>query len=321
MKRVDLLLLLGMLLVSSCSTFLEKSITGKVVVLDAPASGVALSSYTENFHWEPLSGALTYELQLVVPNFTRSQNFLLDTTISRNAFTYTLVPGSFQWRVRALNGSSETAFTTASFSVDTASFNTQVVVLSAPGTGALVMSPRVTLSWQPLFGASQYRIELDSVASNLLGTSNTPLFTVLTAASSTAYTCPHTGTYYWRVRAENATGVSGYSAVSSFSFATAVLVDSVALLSPAAAQRTALATPILLSWGPILGATSYKLSLFKGDSLTTYPNLVVLPQAARTYAFTAGVTGDRVYWSVSALNAAGVQLAPVAHKRYFTVGP
>lgn len=94
-------------------------------------------------------------------------------------------------------------------------------VLTGPADGAIDVSPAPTFSWQAVAGANSYTLE---VATDAAFTS-----IVLTQSGIASTTYAATGlapltTYYWRVTAENACGVSAPSI--AFSFTTANLICS-----------------------------------------------------------------------------------------------
>src|SRR5215217_1004573 len=103
--------LLLIIIFSGCKEFIEPSIAKRYVVQLAPANSSESTQYNQTFWWEPVEDALKYRLQVANPNFDRTQVLVLDTLVETNKFNYTLEPGTYEWRVRAENGSSETAYT------------------------------------------------------------------------------------------------------------------------------------------------------------------------------------------------------------------
>ena len=105
--------------------------------------------------------------------------------------------------------------------------------------------------------------------------------------------------YYWRVGAKNATGISGWSGVSSFTTtATAVLV------SPANGSGNISIAPVL-SWNAVATATSYHLDVSAAADFST----TVYSQGSLTATSQAvsGLANAMVYyWRVGAKNATGI---------------
>jgi hypothetical protein len=116
---------------------------------------------------------------------------------------------AYYWRVSATGAtgtspwSEVSAFTTTSL--------TQPVLLT-PANSAVDVAAPATLTWDPVLGAVSYTLEAarDSAFTQLR------LRTNVTGTSHTLNTLD-TGSYYWRVRAINATDTGGWSRVFSFS--------------------------------------------------------------------------------------------------------
>ncbi len=86
------------------------SISHESVTLNSPYNGFITTSKNITFWWEELANAEEYVIQLVKPNFTSIEELIEETTISNNQFTVTLPKGSYQWRVKAKNSTSETGY-------------------------------------------------------------------------------------------------------------------------------------------------------------------------------------------------------------------
>lgn len=111
------LLIICAILAPACDDIFEKDISDEKVELLAPSDNVSTGELKNIFWWETMDGALWYELQVVTPRFSNIISLKLDTTIEVNHFQISLQPGVYQWRVRALNGSSSTQFTTNTLTI------------------------------------------------------------------------------------------------------------------------------------------------------------------------------------------------------------
>jgi len=114
-KKVIGLWMILITLVYGCTEFIEPSIEDEKVVLLAPARGTESNDSILTFGWEEVEHALNYRLQVVSPRFDKAIKLHLDTLVETYNFTDTLSPGNYEWRVRAENGSSKTAYTRGTF--------------------------------------------------------------------------------------------------------------------------------------------------------------------------------------------------------------
>lgn len=291
------ILLSGM--ISSCKDFIEPSLEKRKVVLLAPADGTESGKYQVGFWWEPVEDALYYRLQVVSPDFAGASSLISDTLITGlNKISLTLDPGHYQWRVRAENGSSNTAYTTAGFIIHESSIEEQKVILSSPGTGSLGNQELVQLKWNALFGAEQYRLQIDT---EHFGDEARMVYNGTLAGLSYGFTFPKEGLFRWRVRAENASLSSKWSDVFSLSYDISPPAK-VTIVAPA--NGLAVAKPVTLQWTAVATARKYRLYVFKNDK-TAYSSSFPALVNGSSYVFNLGEPGERVYWRVSAIDEAG----------------
>ena len=284
--------------VSGCKEFIEPSIQDKQVVLLAPSSGTESSEYAQTFWWEEVEDALNYRLQVVSPDFNNTKKLVLDTLVSTNKFSFTLDPGTYEWRVRAENGSSQTLYKSASFVIYSTSITEQQPQLQSPANNLLTNNPSVTFKWLKLYGATQYQLEIDT---NNFATS--VLFFKGTT-ENLEYTVPLTKdkVYRWRVKALSDTIQSRFSVVQNITYDTTPPSVPI-LISPATGTTTA--SPAALRWNASSTAVKYKLYLYKSDKTTIYNNTYPVTLTGTSYSFTSGTFGEQVYWEVVAIDEAG----------------
>ena len=302
MRKLQLafFLLLACVGLQSCREFLEPSISGRAVTLNAPAGSTLTTSYTVNFWWEGVDDALSYRLQVVTPGFDTLQALVADTSVKANKLALTLSPGSYQWRVRAENGSSQTAYSAARrFTVASSSVKQQKVQLGAPANNYLTNSSPLVFSWSSLYGATRYRLQVDT--SSFTDTTKL-VYNQATPALQLSLALARDQNYQWRVRAENDTARSLWSAVNTFTY-DHTPPGQVALTSPASGQTITL--PLALSWSAVPTATRYRLYVLKSDSTTVYSSTFPVQLSTNSYSLSQGASGERVYWRVSAVDAAG----------------
>ncbi|MCA6437944.1 MAG: hypothetical protein IM600_14565 [Bacteroidetes bacterium] len=198
------------LLISCTKDLVVKDIKNKSIAINAPSDNFNTTGNSITFWWEPLEGAEKYNLQIVKPNFNSITQLVLDTEIVSNKFNKTLLPGVYQWRIKAINGGGSTAFQTFSFKIDTTSnLTNQIVSTIAPSTGFLTGNSKIAFSWNSLNSALQYQLVL-------LNASNGIIKDTTTSNTTYTYTFPAQGAFSWKLRALNNTSISQYNASQTF---------------------------------------------------------------------------------------------------------
>jgi hypothetical protein len=117
--KINLLLAItGFIFLTRCNDIFETDLEFKSVTLLGPADSLHSNLGTFTFWWDEVDGALMYNLQIVSPSFEKVGNLVIDTIVSTNKFTFPLTPGTYEWRLCALNSSSSTHFKTYTLFVD-----------------------------------------------------------------------------------------------------------------------------------------------------------------------------------------------------------
>ncbi|WP_184550892.1 hypothetical protein [Mucilaginibacter sp. FT3.2] len=305
MKRLSLPILLFTFfaiteILSSCKEFIEPSIAKRQVQLEAPANQYQSSKYTISFWWDDVEDALSYRLQVVTPGFDSIGGLVLDTLVKGDKFDATLDPGNYQWRVRAENGSSQTAYSAPrSFTVEPSSLTDQTQTLTSPLNNAISNQNPTLFKWNSLYGATKYQIEIDT---NNFADETNLVYNQVIPGQQLNFTFPKEQIYGWRVRAENETQQSKWSAVNYVAYQLPA-PGQVSLNSPA--NNSLASQPVPLSWNAISNASGYKLYVYKSDSTTYYNSSFPLNVSTNTYSFNLGNFGEKIYWKVSAVNSTG----------------
>jgi N-acetylneuraminic acid mutarotase len=184
-------------------------------VLNSPANGAAgLNPVALQLSWSVVTNATSYRIQ-VSSDSAFSSVAVDDSALASPLKTLDSLPRGvkFYWRVRAKN--------TAGVSVWASPWNFTTVAPPIPSVPTLVspvnssvnQSRRPTLVWSTVSGAATYHVQvsLDSSFSIVLIKDST-----LTTASKTIDSLPYGVKVFWRVRAKNAIGTSGWSSAWSF---------------------------------------------------------------------------------------------------------
>jgi hypothetical protein len=185
-------------------------------------------------------------------------------------------------------------------------------VQKAPASGAVVQFVP-SFAWTPVAGADRYEFQISADAgmnSPVLGSGKDDFFTRNTRATLVK-TIPN-GTYWWRVRATNAAGqASKWTAPRSFR---KLWNLQPALQTPGSgAALTYPASPVVLNWAGVAGASHYLVSVASDPSLGSLvfrysnqddpkgpPNV-----AATSAAITGALSPGSYYWSVTPVDAEG----------------
>jgi hypothetical protein len=105
-----------LLLLISCEEIInEINIENDTIQLVAPFDGANLSNGTIQFDWLSLEGATSYRIQIARPSFDNPEQFIFneiqqDSLMPNTEFT--LPTGTYQWRVKGINGAYESAYST-----------------------------------------------------------------------------------------------------------------------------------------------------------------------------------------------------------------
>lgn len=283
----------------SCSDVIETDLGKSGITVLAPANNAINPNYVQTFWWEYVDGVSSYELQIVKPSFDSVLALVVDTNIQGNKFSISLLPGNYQWRVKAKNGSSETPYIIRNLSIVISSLSGQTLIVISPANLIESNSLSQNFIWQSLYGATRYRFQLDT----LLFNDETDLVYNNTLPGTTInYTFLNDGIYQWRVRAENDTANSLWSDIKTLTI-DRVAPSKVELLSPI--NNSTNDQPILLSWNTQSDANYYKLYVYKSDSTSLFNSSFPLKVTNTNSSFALGTSSQKLYWQVSAVDKAG----------------
>jgi predicted phage tail protein len=299
MKSLLMLALVSIFIFNSCTKNSSNPVDNTTIP-SAPtqvfpintSSGIAV---VPTLSWNSCTGAASYTLQVSAnssfSSFVYNQSGLTDTTKQ----VITLNPLSiYYWRVSATNTAGTSAWS-SEWSFTTTGPSPAVPLLSSPPNGATINSP-LSLSWIVSSGATSYtlQVSLDSLFTTFA-------YNDTTSTTSKQVTGLTASTYYWRVRASNYNGPSGWSTVWSVKTA----APTAPALSSPLNGATAISLSPLLSWSASGGASSFTLQVSLNSSFTSFVyNLTGL--TSLNYQVTIALTASTLYyWRVSASNGYG----------------
>jgi titin len=266
--------------------------------LTSPASASTMSSLTPRLEWNASSGAVSYEVQ--VSTSSSFTNLLVNETVITDLY-YDIAPGilnwstTYYWRVNARDSFGSTSNWSSYWYFKTALGSPSNLVATP------ISSSQINLTWQDNSSdETGFKIERKTGIG-----SYSQIATVgagVTSYSNTGLTA--STTYYYRVRAYNTVGNSGYSNEAS---ATTLPPPPSAptLKSPASASTVPSLTPRLV-WNASTGATDYGLQVATTSSFTT----LLVNETGITnlyYDIAPGILhwNTTYYWRVNARNSFG----------------
>ncbi len=298
-------MILPVIFITSCKDIVEEDLDGKTVTIITPINNLQTTTLSQTFWWEEVPGATSYNLQIVDSSFLAINYLVADTNITTNKFTFTLYPGTFQWRVKAKNGNSETVYTTYSLKIDsTADLSGQQMVLISPVNSYATKQTTLQFKWYELYNATDYRFEIRTPDWN----GSLAIAPLIVSGDTVSITLDE-GFYTWGVQAQNGT--------SSSLFATRTLVVDITqpntpTLTYPAANATindSILTASLLTFrwtrGTNTGSTLKDSLYLSTDSVfSTSGTVFKVLVTDTTYAYTMQ-TANTYYWRIKPLDAAG----------------
>lgn len=158
-RHFSMLLLMLLVTIAGCKDVFEEDLSDVTVTLISPGNGVETDQLQQLFSWEFVEDAIDYRIQIVKPNFAAIEKLELDSFTVNTNYSITLTPGVYEWRVKAFNGSSETAWTTSSFSIDSTN-NISSITVQLESPNIYSNESRPTFSWEDIDIAEYYLFEI-----------------------------------------------------------------------------------------------------------------------------------------------------------------
>lgn len=271
-----------------------------VPVLFAPDSAAQSMPTTVDLRWRRSSRASSYQVQVsLISNFSTTVTNLpahLDTSLTVGPLTNDT---EYFWRISATNAGGVSAFSPVW------RFRTVVAIPDVPATVSPAdngqnVATSVTFVWSAAARAATYRLQVSADPTFATGVQEVGN---IAGTSQLVTGLAHDVTHYWRVRAENAGGVSGYSTLRTFKTVVAPPATAPTLASPADnAQGVAPTTSF--SWNGVAGAVNYHFQIGTDNTFptTTYQDSTL---TATTVTPPTLTFDTQFFWRVRAKNAGG----------------
>ncbi len=208
--------------------------------------------------WGAVLGATSYSMQLATDEvFT---NVILDinqSLTSKKISTALDYNTKYYWRVNATDGSQTTDWNTGSFTT----MSIPAPVLTAPLDMAIDQELALTFTWEAVYGANKYQIQISR--DNTFATIDINTEVMTTTYDLTAG-LRFKNKYFWRVKSFKDTQESEWS--ESFSFTTQDIVIPT-LNAPMDATINQVVLP-KMQWSEILGSASYNVQVATDAAFT-----------------------------------------------------
>ncbi|MBI5541223.1 MAG: hypothetical protein HY951_14250 [Bacteroidia bacterium] len=298
-------IILPVIFITSCKDIIEEDLTGKTITIISPTNNLQTTTLSQTFMWEEVLGATSYNLQIVDSSFLAINHMVADTNVKTNKFTFTLYPGTFQWRVKAINGNSETVYTTYSIKIDsTANLSGQQMVLISPTNSLATNQTTLQFKWYELYNATDYRFEIRTPDWN-----GSLAFNPQIVSGDYINITLAEGSYVWGVQAQNGTSTSLFSTRALIVDITQPNTPTLTYPATNATINDSILTTSLLTFRWTRGANSgstLKDSLFLStDSVFSASGSVFKVLVTdTTYTYTMQ-TADTYFWRIKPIDAAG----------------
>jgi hypothetical protein len=281
---------------AACTEIFEKDIEDQKITIYTP-SGKDSLNYIQTFWWSQIDFATSYQLQVVSPSFDAPEKMILDTIVTTNRFPYYVGPGSFEWKVRAMNGAYKTNYFGNTFKIVVTSLSEQNVFLRYPENNAQVNGTSITFRWDKLLGATSYKIQIAT------DRNFTSPIEEETQNLSFPFSINEDQTYFWRVMALNDseyTNWSNYFIVNVKNSPAKVLLDAPA--NNSSVDQTV--NGVTLKWNSLGVGYKYDVYIREGEAGSFE---VFARDVTTTNVVYKGTSGETVSWKVVGKNANGVE--------------
>jgi len=242
---------------TSSNSNIITSITIPAAPVATSASAITDVFFTAN--WNSSTGASDYRLDVATDaGFTSFVSGFNNTSVGNvtNASVSGLTAGTtYYFRVRATN--------TSGASADSNTISTITIPAAPTATAASsVTATTFAANWNASTGASSYRLDVatDSGFTSFVSGFNDLNVGNVVTASVTGLTAATT--YYYRVRAVDASGTSGNS--------NTITQDTLAAAPTATAATSVTDVSFAANWGAVTGATSYRLDVATDAGFTSF---------------------------------------------------
>jgi hypothetical protein len=204
----------------SFSVLASSDLTNQSVILNTPTTNLYTNSTNILFTWNDLQFADSYEFELIKnlngQTTVQQQTGITETNYSVNSTVYD-VDAEYVWKVKAVNTTTETTFTTRSIYIDREAPNQPSLV--SPNDDEIITEIDIDFNWTLGQDSGNVQSEIVSILEIAQDANFNTIIETITIpnGASQQVSIANIGTYYWRVRAKDtAQNVSAYSISRTF---------------------------------------------------------------------------------------------------------
>lgn len=193
----------------------SSTLDGQNVLLVSPSDNAITNDNPIRLLWQSLSAATQYHIQVAAPDFTNSTFIIAeDTTTNDYLDISNLADGTYQWRVKAMNNNSETAYTLGNFTIDRTPPIAPTLVSPSDGS-VFFLNNSIQLTWSSANDAVQDTLFVIKD----LGQGEETVVTLPTVNFSYTFvdsTSTTSQNYFWKVKSVDEVGNVSTSSQWSF---------------------------------------------------------------------------------------------------------
>jgi hypothetical protein len=277
-----------------------------------PINGEVNQPVSLTLVWTRVSSATTYHFQIAT-DAAFTTIYTQDSTVTDSLLAVSgLTNGArYYWRVRA-KGPEGTSAWSSSWTFTTIPLPPATPPLVSPSDGATDQLSPVTVVWSTVSGATSYHVQ---VATDTGFTSIFLRDSSLAGTQRVVSGLANGTQYYWRVRAKNVGGVSGWSTL--WDFTTSTPPGTPVLVSP---SNGATGQPVSLSlvWNTASSAATYHVQVATDIGFTSiYSQDSTFTDTQRVVSGLSNSTN--YYWRVRAKNSGGIVSNWASYRSFTTI--
>lgn len=304
-KKYKYLVLFSIVLLVNCKEVFEEDLSGRNVSLITPQNNSITPDRNVHFKWNELEGATSYTLQVVSPSFSSIQYFDIDSTMETTEIFLNLVPGNYEWKLRANNYSSRTDFSLPyKLTIDTSSdLQNHSIILNSPSANAVTNSTTMNFSWGTILEADNYDFILKKGSGWNSGVDFNLLYDITVTNNSVINL--EEGKYIWGVRAKNSVpSLTIYSKRNLYIDTTAP--PSLTTISPIHNANIADSTSFVFTWSTPADGGTYKSNrthIVEYSTDSTFATLDTLQSSTNSVSHIFNVSGN-YFWRMYSIDDA-----------------